>query len=75
MLTALDVETRAVLRHLPDWTDVTVKGTVLRVNINFGAQYYSGAQWAIRHRRSHQARQAEAAASNCDRGHWTDTSG
>jgi nucleoside phosphorylase len=28
MLTALDVETRAVLRHLPDWTDVTVKGTV-----------------------------------------------
>ena len=28
ILTALDVETRAVLRHLPDWTDVTVKGTV-----------------------------------------------
>jgi len=28
ILTALDVETRAVLRHLPNWTDVTVKGTV-----------------------------------------------
>jgi len=28
LLTALDVETRAVLRHLPGWTEVEVKGTV-----------------------------------------------
>lgn len=28
ILTALDVETRAVLRHMPGWTEETVEGTV-----------------------------------------------
>jgi hypothetical protein len=29
VVTALDLETRAVLRHLEAWTDETVDGTVL----------------------------------------------
>jgi hypothetical protein len=28
ILTAVEVETRALLRHIPDWTDETVRGTV-----------------------------------------------